>query len=76
MKLYKMFLVESGSNTEREEGYQEKRLNKKALLYCIDYLKEMISFMKCDEYNLRIRGSSLLIVVNHEFETTREDGGL
>ena len=71
-----MFLVESGSNTEREEGYQEKRLNKKALLYCIDYLKEMKSFMKCDEYNLRIRGSSLLIVVNHEFDTTREDGGL
>jgi hypothetical protein len=32
--------------------------------------------MKCDEYNLRIRGSSLLIAVNHELEMSREDGGL
>lgn len=71
-----MFQIENRTHIEREEGSQEKRLNKKALLFCIDYLKEMINFMKCDEYNLRIRGSSLLIAVNHELEMSREDGGL
>jgi hypothetical protein len=45
-------------------------------MYLINFLKEMIIFMKCEEYNLRIRGSSLLIVVNHELEMSRENGGL
>lgn len=45
-------------------------------MYLINFLEEMIIFMKCEEYNLRIRGSSLLIVVNHELEMSRENGGL
>ncbi len=73
MKIMKMFQVDNQNVTEREDG---KRLNKKAIVHLIKFLNEMLDFMKCEEYNLRIRGSSLLIVVNNEFEDSREDGGL
>ena len=46
------------------------------MVHLMKFLSEMLVLMNCEDYNLRIRGSSLLIAVNHELEASRDDGGL
>lgn len=47
MKLFKLFSIDNQNISERDEGFQEIRLNIKALMYLINFLSEMIVFMKC-----------------------------